>query len=139
MFLWSFLSRGVSPYVQESAFLDAVAGPKSAGIDSIIERGIRDGWDDVLQAEYDAWASDAIPEGSPGKGTTHNLNAFGRNFLRVMLQKHEDAGNRTGLQIIHDMVADGTPSYLIRREFLKRGPRSLGASSFSPFGPMKCD
>ena len=41
--------------------------------------------------------------------------------MRVMTQRHDDAGGRTGLEIIHGMIADGTPSYLIRREFLKRG------------------
>lgn len=117
-FLWSFLSRGVSPYVQESAFLDAIV---SDTLTSIMQRATREGWNDGLQAEYDAWATSAIPPGSPGRGTQHNLNAFGRNFLRVMTQRHDDAGGRTGLEIIHDMIADGTPSYLIRREFLKRG------------------
>lgn len=117
-FLWSFLSRGVSPYVQESAFLDAIV---SDTLTSIMQRATREGWNDGLQAEYDAWAALAIPPGSPGRGTQHNLNAFGRNFLRVMTQRHDDAGGRTGLEIIHDMIADGTPSYLIRREFLKRG------------------
>lgn len=117
-FLWSFLSRGVSPYVQEGAFLDAVT---SAEATQIIEAAVANGWSPELETRWDAWATAAIPPGSPGRGTQHNLNAFGRNFLRVMTQRHEDAGGRTGLQIIHDMISDGTPSYLIRREFLKRG------------------
>jgi hypothetical protein len=117
-FLWSFLSRGVSPYVQEAAFLDAIVSDE---LTSIMQRAAADGWNDGLQADYDAWAASAIPPGSPGRGTQHNLNAFGRNFMRVMTQRHEDAGGRTGLEIIHDMIADGTHSYLIRREFLKRG------------------
>jgi GNAT superfamily N-acetyltransferase len=117
-FLWSFLSRGVSPYVQEGAFLDVVSSPEAV---RIIEKAVADGWSPELDAAWTAFAERAIPPGSPGRGTQHNLNAYGRNFLRVMTTKHADAGGRTGLQIIHDMVADGTPSYLIRREFLKRG------------------
>lgn len=117
-FLWSFLSRGVSPYVQEAAFLDAIVSDR---LTSIMQRATADGWSDALGAEYGEWAASAIPPGSPGRGTQHNLNAFGRNFMRVMTQRHDDAGGRTGLEIIHGMIADGTPSYLIRREFLKRG------------------
>lgn len=117
-FMWSFLSRGVSPYVQEAAFLDAIVSDE---LTSIMQRAAADGWSDGLQAEYEAWAANAIPPGSPGRGTQHNLNAFGRNFMRVMTQRHENAGGRTGLEIIHDMIADGTPSKDIRRAFLKYG------------------
>ena len=117
-FLWSFLSRGVSPYVQESAFLDAIMSDE---LTSIMRRAAKDGWSAELETAYDNWAANAIPVGSPGRGTQHNLNAFGRNFLRVMSQRHPDADNKTGLEIIHEMIANGDPSYLIRREFLKRG------------------
>lgn len=117
-FLWSFLSRGVSPYVQEGAFLDAITSPV---LTDIMQRASVEGWSQSLNAEYTAWAESAIPPGSPGRGTQHNLNAFGRNFMTVMTRMHPDAGDRTGLQIIHDMIADGTPSAEIRREFLKRG------------------
>lgn len=120
-FLWSFLSRGVSPYVQEGAFLDAIMSDEMT---AIMQEAAEKGWSQQLEDRYAAWAATAIPEGSPGRGTQHNLNAFGRNFLRVMTQKHEDADGRTGLQIIHDMIADGTPSYQIRREFLRRGDRA---------------
>jgi hypothetical protein len=117
-FLWSFLSRGVSPYVQEGAFLDAITSPV---LTDIMQRALVEGWSQSLNAEYTVWAESAIPPGSPGRGTQHNLNAFGRNFMAVMTRMHPDAGGRTGLQIIHDMIADGTPSAEIRREFLKRG------------------
>lgn len=117
-FLWSFLSRGVSPYVQESAFLDAIMSEELTGI---MRRAAADGWSDELGRDYAAWAENAIPVGSPGRGTQHNLNAFGRNFLRVMSQRHPDKENKTGLEIIHEMISEGAPSFEIRREFLKRG------------------
>ena len=117
-FLWSFLSRRVSPYVQEGAFLDAITSPV---LTDIMQRASVEGWSQSLSAEYTAWAESAIPPGSPGRGTQNNLNDFGRNFMTVMTRRHPDAGDRTGLQIIHDMIADGAPSAAIRREFLKRG------------------
>jgi hypothetical protein len=116
-FLWSFLSRGVSPYVQEGAFLDAIGSPI---LTDLMQRAAREGWSTELDEAYSAWAADAIPPGSPGRGTQHNLNAFGRQFLRTMTQLSPGT-NQTGLEIIHGMIADGTPSKDIRREFLRVG------------------
>jgi hypothetical protein len=120
-FLWSFLSRGISPYIQESAFLDAIMSDQLA---SIMQRSQQDGWNKDLDAEYSQWAENALPEGSPGRAAQQNVNAFGRQFLRVMSIRHPDADNKTGLEIIHQMIADGEPSGQIRREFLKRGAGS---------------
>lgn len=116
LFLWSFLSRGVSPYTQESLFIDAFEG-----IDQFIEAAA-DGTLD--QKEYTEWAKTAAPKGSgqPGAGATHNLNAFGTLFLKKM---SEDAGmgdGRSRLQVIHDMMMDpDSTGRDIRRQFLRMG------------------
>jgi hypothetical protein len=118
LFLWSFLSRGVSPYTQESLFIDSFAG---------IDQWIKAAADGTLKdrlPEYEAWAKSAAPQGSgqPGAGATHNLNAFGKLFL---LKMSEDAGDGTGrsrLKVLHDMMTDpNSTGREIRRKFLEMG------------------
>ncbi len=118
LFLWSFLSRGVSPYTQESLFIDSFDG---------IGQWIKAAADGTLKdrlGEYEAWAKSAAPQGSgqPGAGATHNLNAFGKLFL---LKMSEDAGDGTGrsrLRVLHDMMSDpNSTGRAIRRKFLEMG------------------
>jgi hypothetical protein len=98
LFLWSFLSRGVSPYTQESLFIDAFDG-----IDPWLQAAADGNFDVDAYAE---WAKSAAPKGSgqPGAGATHNLNAFGKDFLVKMAQDSGDGRSR--LQLLHDLMAD---------------------------------
>ena len=118
LFLWSFLSRGVSPYVQESMFIDAYDG-----INPYIEAAA-DGSLNKKLPEYLKWAKSVSPKGSgqPGAGSTHNLNAFGTSFL---IKMSEDAGKgdgRSRLKVIHDMMSDPeSTGKEVRREFLRMG------------------
>lgn len=117
LFLWSFLSRGVSPYTQESLFIDAFDGA-----DQWIRKAAAGDFDEKDLADYAAWASTAAPKGSgqPGAGSTHNLNAFGKSFLLKMAQKNE--AGISHLQHLHNMLADPKMTgQQIRREFLKFG------------------
>ena len=115
LMLWSFLSRGVSPYVQESGFLDLVNK-----IDPFIPK-VLDGT--FSQKDADAWnkvVSQSIKKGTgqPGAGTTHNANAFGSSFMAGMAQPVADG--RTKLQYLHDLFSDPTKNGRdIRREFIK--------------------
>ena len=116
LFLWSFLSRGVSPYTQESMFIDAFDG---------IDKFIDDAAAGTLNSdEYLAWAGGLAPKGAglPAASTTHNLNAFGVLFLQKM---SEDAGmgdGRSRLQVIHDMMSDPeSTGRQIRRKFAELG------------------
>ena len=117
LFLWSFLSRGVSPYTQESLFLDAFNG-----IDEWISKAARGELTKDDMPDFKAWASKAAPKGSgqPGAGATHNLNAFGSDFLIKMGQKGPDG--KTPLLRLHEMMSDpAMTGQQIRREFLKFG------------------
>jgi len=101
MFLWSFLSRGVSPYTQEGLFIDAFP---SAG--DWIKKAAEGNFTEKDFAAYEAWAKSVAPQGSgqPGSGATHNLNAFGKLFLYKMGAKGEDGVSL--LQKMHDMMED---------------------------------
>ena len=113
LLLWSFLSKGVSPYVQESMFIDAFKG-----IDPFIKLAGEGKFTKETLTDFYAWAETVASkgEGKPGAGTSHNLNGFGRDFLLKMNQPGEDG--RTHLQRLHDLMADPTKSGKdIRREF----------------------
>jgi len=117
LFLWSFLSRGVSPYVQEGLFMDAISG-----IEPFIKKAASGKFDKTDLNEYLNWASTVAGKGSgqPGSGAIHNLNAFGKNFLTKLAIK--DAEGITGLQKVHEMMANPNMSGpQIRREFAKIG------------------
>ncbi len=117
LFLWSFLSRGVSPYVQEGLFMDAISG-----IEPFLKKASSGKFDKADLDEYLAWASTVASKGSgqPGSGAMHNLNAFGKNFLTKLATK--DANGVTGLQKVHEMMANPEMTgQQIRREFAKIG------------------
>ena len=118
LMLWSFLSRGVSPYVQEAMFVDAVRG-----IEPFVKASAEGNFGPDMKAKYITWANGiAASNGKnmPGNGTTHNLNAFGKTFLLRMSEKMPDG--RTKLQTLHDMFSDpDMTGPQIRREFVKMG------------------
>lgn len=126
LFLWSFLSRGVSPYTQESLFMDAMFE-----VDPFIDLVVQGKWSTSTKVDipgkgkmsWSQWAKTAAPKGSgqPGAGATHNLNAFGTNFLEKMSKEAPGTG-KTGLQHLHDLLSDpDMTGKRFRREFLKIG------------------
>ena len=124
MFLWSFLSRGVSPFVQEGMFIDSVEGAYPF-IDKAVKEGRFDADEQVdlgdgKRMSWNDWAATVSPKGSgqPGNGTQHNLNAFGHTFLKKMAEIAPGT-NKSGLQHLHDMIASDMTGPEIRREFLK--------------------
>jgi hypothetical protein len=117
LFLWSFLSRGVSPYTQESLFIDAFKGA-----DKWIQKAAKGKFTKRDFAAYEKWAKSVAPQGSgqPGAGATHNLNAFGKNFLFKMGAIGSDG--KSNLQRLHEMISDPNQTgKMIRREFAKFG------------------
>jgi hypothetical protein len=117
LFLWSFLSRGVSPYTQESLFIDAFDGANEW-----IKKAASGKFTEADFDDYTAWAKSVAKKGSgqPGAGATHNLNAFGKNFLFKMGAIGEDG--KSNLQRLHDMMSDPEQTgRMIRREFAKFG------------------
>lgn len=124
MFLWSFLSRGVSPFVQESMFIDGVEGAYPF-IDKAVKEGRFDADEKVdlgdgKNMSWNEWTKTVAPAGSgqPGSGTQHNLNAFGHTFLKKMAEKVPGT-DKSGLQHLNDMIASDMTGPEIRREFLK--------------------
>ena len=117
LFMWSFLSRGVSPYTQEALFIDSFAGANEW-----IAKAARGEFTQADFPEYEAWAKSVAPKGSgqPGAGATHNLNAFGQDFLFKMSKIGKDG--KSHLQRLHDMMADPNQTgKQIRREFATFG------------------
>jgi hypothetical protein len=146
LLMWSILSRGVSPFTQESLFIDAFAGSakwidKAAkgeftrddivGPVKLTKSGKpvrafdkdKKQWFDVHEdGEYIKWAKSCATKGSgvPGAGATHNLTAFGKNLLMKLGQKDEDG--KTRLEKFHNMLCDPKMTGReIRREFMKFG------------------
>ncbi len=99
--LWGILSRGVSPFIQESAFLDVVTerGNK-AGIGYFIESALNG---EFNKREYLDWSNMIMPESSPGNSTKHNLNGFGNSLMKL---SETLPSGKTLLQELHDMIAD---------------------------------
>lgn len=113
LFMWSFLSRGVSPYTQEGLFIDGFHG---AG--QWIKKAAEGNFTEKDFAAYDEWAKSVAPKGSgqPGSGATHNLNAFGKLFLFKMGERDENGMSR--LQAMHNMMEDpNVTGQQIRRWF----------------------
>ena len=118
LFMWSFLSRGVSPYAQESLFLDAA----NQGIRPWIAKAARGEFTERDIPAYERWVKSVAPKGSgqPGAGAIHNLGAYGRDFLLKMGRRGEDG--ITHLQRVHNMLSDPRMTgQQIRREFAKFG------------------
>lgn len=101
LFMWSFLSRGVSPYTQEGLFIDAFPG-----VAQWINKAAAGEFTEADFPAYEKWAKSVAPQGSgqPGSGATHNLNAFGKLFLYKMGQKDENGVSL--LQTMHNMMED---------------------------------
>jgi hypothetical protein len=117
LFMWSFLSRGVSPYTQEALFIDSFNGANEW-----IAKAARGEFTEADFPAYEAWAKSVAPKGSgqPGAGATHNLNAFGQDFLFKMSKIGKDG--KSHLQRLHDMMSDPNQTgKQIRREFATFG------------------
>ena len=112
LFVWGILSRGAGPVQQEAAFIDIMqdAAPMIQKVaDGTFGEADMANWIDNMKK--------SLPEGSPGKQVTMNVNAAGK--LLFELGKKPEGSNQTVLQIIHDMVSDpNVPAKEIRRKFM---------------------
>jgi hypothetical protein len=115
LFAWGFLSRGVSPYTQESLFIDAFNG---------LGKWIDDAANGTFDIDaYLKWAKTAAPKGSnqPGAGASHNLNAFGSLFLQRMSEIMPGT-NISKMEYLHNLMSDpNMTGPQIRREFARIG------------------
>ena len=121
LMLWGMLSRMLSASPHESAFLDAAFSDK---LSEFIARAVDREWTKADINDYLAWAKTVIPEGSPGKSGTSNLNDFGKVFLPKMSMRSADG--RSMLEVLHSMIADKSiPSKDVRAAYYGLG-KGLG-------------
>jgi hypothetical protein len=112
LFIWGMLSRGAGPVQQESAFIDIIDGARP-----LIDKAINGTFTKQDQTTWEKTVSKLLPEGSPGKQVTQNVNATGQ--LLFELGKKVEGTDKTVLQTLHDMIKDPNVSAKqIRREFL---------------------
>lgn len=112
LFIWGMLSRGAGPVQQESAFIDIIDGARP-----LIDKAINGTFTKQDQTTWEKTISKLLPEGSPGKQVTQNVNATGQ--LLFELGKKVEGTDKTVLQTLHDMIKDPNVSAKqIRREFL---------------------
>lgn len=122
--MWGMLSRRMSAYPHEAAFLDmadravpfverAAAGRFTSAPEALAVRFDKDTGEVTEgslvrgRSDLDDWlltVREAMPADSPGRSATSNLNDFGRTFLRKMSERQPDG--RTGLQAFHELLAD---------------------------------
>ena len=112
LFVWGILSRGAGPVQQESAFIDIIDSAYP-----ILEKATRQ---PLSPDDVDMWMngiSTKLPEGSPGKQVTMNVNAAGR-LVNAMSQMVGDT-NRTVIDLIHEGMSDpNVPASDIRQLFM---------------------
>jgi len=112
LFIWGILSRGAGPVQQESAFIDIIEGARP-----LIDKAVNGNFTKQDQATWEKTINKLLPDGSPGKQVTQNVNATGQMLFE--LGKKVPGSNKTVLQTLHDMMKDpNVPAKQIRREFL---------------------
>jgi hypothetical protein len=115
-FLWNIMSIGISPYPQESGFLQAVNG----GVDKYIKLAAAGKFNENTLKEYLNWVDGVLPKGTPGAGSKSNLNSFGKSFLSKAAQEIESGEfeGKTKLQALHEILSDRkTPTNELRRKW----------------------
>jgi hypothetical protein len=112
LFVWGILSRGAGPVQQEGAFIDIIDNAYP-----ILEKATRQA---LTEDDIDMWmttVSGSIPEGSPGKQVTMNVNAAA-NLVRAMSQPMPNS-DQTVLTAVHEAMSDPNASASdIRQLFL---------------------
>jgi len=112
LFVWGILSRGAGPVQQEGAFIDVIDSAYP-----ILEKATRE---PLTDDDVDRWmttVSSVIPEGSPGKQVTMNVNAAAK-LVKAMSEFVGDS-NRTVIDLIHEGMSDpNTSAASIRDLFL---------------------
>ena len=119
LFVWGILSRGAGPVQQEGAFIDIIDSAYP-----ILEKATRE---PLTEDDVDRWmttVSSVIPEGSPGKQVTMNVNAAAR-LVKAMSQLVGDS-DQTVIDVIHEGMTDPNVSASDIREAFLSGTKSAG-------------
>lgn len=119
LFIWGILSRGAGPVQQEAAFIDIIDNAYP-----IIQKATRQ---PLTEDDIDVWmttVSRSIPEGSPGKQVTMNVNAAA-NLVRAMSQLMPGS-NQTVLGAVHDTMSDPNTNPADIRQFFLSNTQGAG-------------
>jgi hypothetical protein len=112
MFIWGILSRGAGPVQQESAYIDVI-NDAMPYVKSAISRPLTK--NDI--ASWERNVSSVIPDGSPAKQVTMNVNAAGK--LIYEMSQMMPSSDQTVISKIHNMMVDQSVSASdIRRTFM---------------------
>lgn len=113
LFTWGILSRGAGPVQQEAAFIDILDDAQP-----FIEKAARG---EFTEADLDDWKKSiagSLPEGSPARQVTMNVNAAGKLLLE--LGKVPEGSNQSVLNQLHNLLADpNATGREFRREFFR--------------------
>lgn len=113
LFVWGILSRGAGPVQQESAYIDIIADASE-----FIEKTVSGNFKEADLSKWLEVMRTKLPEGSPGKQVTMNVNAAGK--LLMELAKKPEGSNQTVLETLHNMMKDPDMSAgQIRRKFME--------------------
>ena len=113
LMLWGILSRGAGPAQQEAAFLDVLDVAKP-----FIDKAVAGNFTAADLKRWEKTAKQFLPEGSPAKSVTMNVNAAGR--LLQALSQRTGPGNQTALGRLHDLMSDPqVKGRQFRREFFQ--------------------
>ena len=112
LFVWGILSRGAGPVQQEAAFIDIMQDARP-----LIQKVVDGTFSEADRVQWENTIKNSLPEGSPGKQVTMNVNAAGK--LLFELSKIPEGSNQTVLETLHTMIADPKVAAKdIRREFM---------------------
>jgi len=123
LFLWGILSRGAGPVQQETAFLNIFKKSQpfiQKAINGTFDEKAFTQWQKQL-GRYEVSPGEFInklPEGSPARQVTMNVNAAGKLLMALSEQAAE--GGKTKLQALHEMLGNTNLSGpQIRRSFME--------------------
>lgn len=128
LFLWGILSRGAGPVQQESAFLNIFEGAQP-----FIQKAIAGTFDEKALTQWERALgryevspgefANRLPEGSPARQVTMNVNAAGK--LLMALSEEVAEGGKTKLQALHEMMSNADMSGpAVRRGFMEMTDRA---------------
>jgi len=117
LFVWGILSRGAGPVQQEAAFLNIIEGARP-----FIKKAIDGSFDEKTLIKWQKTIGkygevNNLPEGSPSKSVTMNVNAAGK----LLLELSGTAGNgQNKLKLLHELLSDkNVTGRELRRQFME--------------------
>lgn len=117
LFVWGILSRGAGPVQQEAAFLNIIEAARP-----FIRKAINGTFDEKTFTKWQKTVGkygevNKLPEGSPARSVTMNVNAAGK----LLLELSGTAGNgQNKLTLLHDLLSDPNVSGReLRRQFME--------------------